>query len=86
MRKRLHAVALVGVDTLRLVLRRRHLEQLTRPGQVLGASAIGEQPVMADAVESRGQHVDQEASDELGYRQGRGLVQIAIFGAVVLTP
>ncbi len=42
--------------------------------------------VMADAVEALGQDVDKKASDELGYRQGHGLVQIAIFGAVVLTP
>ncbi len=28
--------------------------------------------------------MDEEAADELRYRQGHGLVQIAIFGAVVL--
>ncbi len=41
---------------------------------------------MADVMEALGQDVDKKASDELGYRQGHGLVQIAIFGAVVLTP
>jgi hypothetical protein len=32
---------------------------------VLGAAAIGEQAVMADAVEAVGQHMDEEAADEL---------------------
>ncbi len=34
------------------VLRRRHLEELTGPGQVLGTAAIGKEAVMADAVEA----------------------------------
>ncbi len=61
-------------------------EQLAGSGDVAGAPAIGEEAVVADAVEARGQHVDEEAADELRYRQGHGLVQIAILGAVVLTP
>ena len=42
-----------------------NVEQLTGSGDVLGPAAIGEQAVMADAVEPAGQHVDQEAADEL---------------------
>ncbi len=48
-----------------LVLRCRQVEQLTHPGEVLGASAIGKEPVMADAVEALGECVDEEAADEL---------------------
>src|SRR5262245_52788099 len=44
---------------------RRHCEQLTSACDVGGASAIGEQPIMADAVEALGQHVNEEAPDEL---------------------
>ena len=35
------------------------------PGDIVGAVAIGEQAVMADAVEAFGKDVDQEAPDEL---------------------
>ncbi len=41
-----------------LVLGRRHLEQVPGPRQALGAPAIGEQAVVADAVEAQGQDVD----------------------------
>ena len=41
-----------------LVLWCRQVEQLTHSGKVLGASAIGKEPVMSDAVEARGQDVD----------------------------
>ncbi len=36
------------------------------------AAAIGEQAVMADAMEALGKYVGEKASDELGYRQGHG--------------
>jgi hypothetical protein len=39
---------------------------------------------VADAVEALGQDVHEEASDELRYRQGHGLVSLAALGAVVL--
>ncbi len=67
-----------------LVLRRRDVQQFAGQSQVLGTAAIGEEPVMADAVEASGQDVEQEASDELSYRQVHGLVQITVFGPVVL--
>ena len=35
----------------------------------VAALAVGEQAVVADAVEARGQHVQQEAADELGTRE-----------------
>ncbi len=41
------------------------VEQLTRLRDVVGASGVGEEAVVADAMEAAGQHVDQEAADEL---------------------
>ena len=43
----------------------RHGEQLACPRDVGGAIAVGKQPVVADAVEALGQHVHEEAPDEL---------------------
>ncbi len=63
-------------DRIGLVLGRLDVEQLTGPSQVLGASAIGEEAVMADAVEARRQDVEEKAADELRYRQGHGLVVV----------
>ena len=40
-------------------------EQFAHAGDVVGASAFGEQAVVADAVEAGRQHVDEEAADEL---------------------
>ena len=44
---------------------RRHGEQLAGARDVGGAVAAGEQAVVADAMEALGQHVHQEAPDEL---------------------
>ena len=49
-----------------------------------GAIAVGEQAVVADAVEAFGQDVHQEAADELGRRQRHGLVAAGPFDPVVL--
>ncbi len=66
----------------------RHGEQFAGTGDVAGAAAVGEQTVVADAVEALGQDVDKKASDELRYRQGHGLISLAfpigIWGPVVL--
>jgi hypothetical protein len=43
----------------------RHGEQLARLRDVGGTVAAGKQPVVTDAVEAPGQHVHQEAPDEL---------------------
>ncbi len=59
----LHLVVIV--IGARFILGRRHLEQVPGAGEVLGAPAIGEQAVVADAVEAVGEHVDEEAADEL---------------------
>ena len=63
-----------------------HGEQLAGAGDVVGAAAVGEQAIVADAVEAAGQHVDEEAADELVARQRHDLVPLAAFDAVVLPP
>ena len=44
---------------------RWHGEQLARVLDVCGSVAVGEQPIMADAMEAVRQGVEQEAPDEL---------------------
>ena len=48
---------------LRFGRRRCHGQQLARPGDGLGAVAVGEQAVMPDAMEALGQDVQQESAD-----------------------
>jgi hypothetical protein len=67
-----------------ICLRHWHIEQLACSGDVIGAGAIGEQPVVANAVEAGGQHVDEEAADELVRSQRHGLVAGRPFNPVVL--
>ena len=45
--------------------RRGDVEQCAGRRDVLGAVGVGKEPVVADAVEALGQHVQQEAPDEL---------------------
>ncbi len=75
---------LVGVAIVGLALARRDLEQLAETGDVVAASAVGEQAVVADAVEALGQHVDEEAADELVRCERHGLVALVPFAPVVL--
>ena len=65
MREYLRLTVAGAVSIAGRILWRRYVEQLTRSGDVLGAPAIGEEAVVPDAVESVGQHMDQEAADEL---------------------
>ena len=50
---------------VRLGQARWHGEQLAGACDVGGAIAVGEQSVVADAVQAPGQHVRQEAANEL---------------------
>ena len=59
-------------------------EEFTQSMQVFGPGVVGEQSVMTDAVEACGQHVNEEAPDELVGGQGQGLVAMTAFGAIVL--
>ena len=67
-----------------LFLRSRLIEQLSRARDVLGTLAAGEQAVVADAVEAAGEHMDQEAADELAGGEGHELLPFAPVSAIVL--
>ncbi len=66
-----------------LCVGRRHSQKLACPRDVLGATAIGEQAIVADAVEAAGQDVDQEPADELVCRQRHLLEPIASLDSVI---
>jgi hypothetical protein len=76
------AVAEVGITGL--IGWRRHVEQLPGSRDVLGASAVGEETVVADAVETVGQDMDEEAADELVDGERHRLGPLTAVGAVVL--
>ena len=61
-----------------------HIEQLTHPGKVFGAPTVGKESVVPDAMESRGQDVHEESTDELVGVQGHDLLSVASLGSVVL--
>ena len=62
MRQRLRSVVIGSV----VILGHLYGEQLTSAGQVPDAPTIGKEAVMADAVEARGQDVEEKAAHELG--------------------
>ena len=52
---------------------------------VIGTRSVGEQAVVTDAVKAAGQHVDEEAADELvGIERHHLVVSLAAFAAVML--
>src|SRR5262249_24318454 len=59
-------------------------EQLAGACDVVGALAAGEQAIVADAVEARGQYVHQETADELVGGERHQLVALGAFDPVVL--
>lgn len=59
-------------------------EQLPDPGDIGGTVAVSVEAVMADAVLASGEHVDQEAADELGRGQRHGGVAGRAFAAIIL--
>src|SRR5512132_3565359 len=59
-------------------------EQFAGARDVLGTLAAGEQAIVADAVEACGQHMHEEAADELGRRERHGFVALGTFDPVVL--
>ena len=54
------------------------VEHATAGSQGLGTAPIAEQPVMAQALEAAGEHMQQEAPDELGGWEGHHLDGIAL--------
>jgi hypothetical protein len=73
-----------GFGRLGLFWGRRQGEQLARVRNVSGSVAVGEQPIVSDAMEALRQHVDQEAPDELVGRQRHYLVAGGPLDALVL--
>ena len=59
-----------------------HPEQLPRCNEAELAAAVGQQPVVADAMEAVGQHMQQEAAHELVSAEGHRLVARVPPGAV----
>jgi hypothetical protein len=59
-------------------------QELTYPRQVLLASGIGDQPIVTDAMESAGQHVQQETTHELVGIERHGLVARTSLDAIIL--
>ena len=59
-------------------------EQLACSGDVVRTGAIGEQAVVTNAVEAAGQHVNEEAADELVVCEGHQLVSFVPFRSIVL--
>ena len=54
-------------------VRHRNIEQRPCSGDVIGAGAVGEEPVVANAMEAGGQDVDEEAADEPAQPVSMGL-------------
>jgi hypothetical protein len=73
-----------GLERLGRFRAGRYGKQLARPCDVGGAIAVGEQSVMADAVQALGQYVRQKAANELVGWQGHGLVPVRALDAVIL--
>ena len=84
MRKCLRLTAAGAVSIAGRILWCRDVEQPARSRDVLGASAVGEETVVTDAVETVGQDVDEEAADELVAIKRHKLVASDALGAVIL--
>jgi hypothetical protein len=84
MRERLRFIGLGTCCIAGLGLGSWHIEQFTRPHDVLGTLAAGEQAAVSDAVEAGWQNVDEEAADELAGVEHHDLVPRRAFGAIVL--
>ena len=63
---------------------RNDMQQRTHLGEILRAPAIGDQPVVPNAVKSAGQNVEQEAAHELVSSECHRLVARAALGPVIL--
>src|SRR6516162_2177352 len=81
-RRSLAAIRIGGVARVRSWV--GSVEQLPSPSDVLGSTAIGKQAVVADAVEPAGQHVDEEAADELVDYERHQLAVWLLLVAVIL--
>ena len=83
-KKRAGEPALYKVSHEGLIRRRLDIEESAGACQVFGASAVGEEAIVPDAVEALWQDVEQEAADELGSLEGHGLLAVGGLCPVVL--
>ena len=65
-------------------VRLRNVQQRARFSDVVSAAAVGQEPVVADAMEAFRQDVHQEAADELVCRECHELVPLGTLDPVVL--
>src|SRR5438067_13364903 len=65
-----------------VVLRSRRIEQLPGLRDVVRTLGTGEEPVVADAVESAGEHMNEGAADELGGGARQHLASIPAISSV----
>jgi len=79
---RLVAIGSIGIGGLALGL--WPSEQLAGTRDVVGAGGLGQQAVVADAVEALGQDVDEESADELVCGECHALVSVSALDSVVL--
>src|SRR5215471_196022 len=73
-----------GFDRLNWNYGRQRKQQLAGARHVFGALAAREHPVIADAVETRGQDMHQETTDELISCERHDSVTLGTFDPVVL--
>ena len=64
LRQRPRFFVVSGLGGLGIARASRHGQQLTDPWDIVGAGAMSEQAVVADAMEAARQHVDEEAADD----------------------
>src|SRR6266853_1287836 len=83
-REGLDTIAIVGrgFEILRSLRLRIHLQMLPAQRELLLSVPIAHPPVVADALQSAWQHVQQDAANELASGQGHRLLRIAV--AIVL--
>src|ERR1700757_997789 len=79
------SAGLIGFGGVDIMLPLRHGEQLASTSDIGSAVfAVGEQPVVTDAMQALGQHIDQETPDELMCGQGHGFVPAGPLDPVIL--
>lgn len=61
----------------------RRIEQVAHPGQLPAAISIGQEAVVANAVEATGEYVQKKAPHELVRRERHRLLTRSAFGAVI---
>src|SRR5208337_492904 len=71
-------IVLAGLRLGRAFVGRSHAQELAAMLQLLFAVSIAEEPVIANAVESTGENVEEESPDELLRRESHGFLLIVV--------